>query len=155
MTFHSRHHPGDTTRGMLALRAQARPVALALLVVMTVTLAAVLEGYEVLWPFVGASALGYAGAAAYGQGRLHATPAELVVSGPFASLRSVWDVAGSAGAERLAPVASARLVQGELTAGIGDDVVSFRSEDWRDFDAVVGALRGAAAEGRGLVEAMA
>ena len=139
---------------MLALRAQARPVALALLVVMTVTLAAVLEGHTVLWPFVAASALGYAGAAAYGQNTLHTTPAELVVSGPFATLRSVWDVAGG-GTDRLAPVASARLVQGELTAGIGDDVVSFRSEDWSDFDAVVRALRGAAAEGRGLIDAMA
>ena len=138
---------------MLTLRAQARPVALALLVVMTVTLAAVLEGYEVLWPFVGASALSYAGAAAYGQSRLHATPAELVVSGPFASLRSVWEAAG-ADAGRLAPVASARLTQGELTASIGDEVVTFRAEDWADFDAVVAALRGAAAEGRGLAEAM-
>lgn len=119
---------------------------------MTVTLAAVLEGHTVLWPFLGASILGYGGAAAYGQNRLHATPAELVVAGPFAALRSVWEVAGDPDA-RLVPVASARLAQGELTVGMGDEVVTLRHADWPEFDAVVAALRGAVAEGQRLAAA--
>ena len=145
MTFESRHHPGDQSRGMLALRAQAQPVALALLVVMVVTLAAALEGYPVLWPFASASVLAYTGAAAYAQSRLHATPAELVVSSPFATLRSVWDVAGWDDT-RPALVSSAKLARGELSVGLGDDVVSLRADDWPDFDGLVATLRGAAAE---------
>ena len=152
MTYASVHHPDGASRGMLALRAQARPVALALLVVMTITLAAALEGHPVLWPFVGAAAAAYTAAAAYGQHRLHATPAELVVAGPFVVVRSVWDAAGT-DRERLAPVSSARLARGELTVGLGDDVVTLRSDDWPDFDGVVSAVRGAVREAESLARA--
>lgn len=134
---------------MLALRAQARPVALALLVVMVVTLAAALEGHPVLWPFAASAAIAYAGAAAYGQSRLHATPAEVTVTGPFAAVRSVWDAAGQEHVP-FVPVSSAKLALGELTVGLGDDVRALRVEDWSEFDALVSALRVAAREGEQL-----
>lgn len=134
---------------MLALRAQARPVALALLVVMVVTLAAVLEGHAVLWPFAASATLAYVGAAAYGQNRLHATPAEVTVAGPFARIRSVWDAAGD-DEQPMVPVFSAKLALGELSVGLGDDVQSLLAEDWREFDALVGAVRGAVTEAQKL-----
>ena len=141
--FASVHHPGTTGRAYLALQAQARPVALALLAVMTVGLAAALNGESILWPFVTGTAVVYALAAAYGQSTLHRTPAEVEVRGPFMAIRSVWDVAGP-GRGGLAPVRSARLVHGELVVGLGDYVTTLRREDWADFDGLVGALRGAA-----------
>ncbi|MDT0631573.1 hypothetical protein RQM47_11265 [Rubrivirga sp. S365] len=150
VVFASVHHPGVVGRPYLALEAQARPVALALLVVMTVGLAAALQGEAILWPFVTGTALAYALAAAYGQSTLVRTPAEVEVRGPFAAVRSVWSVAGARGRGGLAPVHSARLVHGELLVGLGDYVTTLRREDWPDFDGLVDALRGAAGAGRAL-----
>lgn len=146
MTLQSVHHPGGLSRPALAFQAQARPVALALLFVMTVGLAAALLGQSILWPFVGGSAAAYAGAAAYGQSTLHRTVAEVEVRGPFAAVRSVWEAAGSRDASPRLPVVSARLAYGALDVGLGDTVYTFLREDWPDFDALVDALRGAARE---------
>lgn len=155
MTFRSVHHPGAVSRPWLALQAQARPVALALLFVMTVGLAAALRGQDILWPFVGGTAAAYAVAAATAQNRLVTTPAEVEVRGPFATVRSMWDVAGTdTGGPlqgRAAPVFSARLQNGELTVGLGDTVVSFLPADWPEFDELVDAMRGAAREGQVLL----
>jgi len=150
MTFRSVHHPGIVSRPWLALQAQARPVALALLFVMTVGLAAALQGTDILWPFVGGTALAYVVAAAAGQNRLVVTPAEVEVRGPFATIRSVWDAAGEADGS-MAPVFSARLQNGELSVGVGDTVVSFLTRDWPEFDALVVAMREAAHEGEALL----
>lgn len=151
--FESVHHPARAdgrvpSRAYLALDAQARPVALALLAVMTVGLAAALQGGAILWPFVTGTAIAYTLAAAYGQGTLYRTPAEVEVRGPFATIRSVWDTAGSRGRGGIAPVHSARLVRGELVVGLGDSVTTFQREEWPEFDALVDALRGAARTGQ-------
>jgi len=153
MTFQSVHHPGATSRPWLALQAQARPVALALLAVMTVGLAAALQGRGILWPFVGGAALAYALAAAYGQGQLFVTPAQVEVRGPFAALQSVWEAAAEPPQSKLLPVSSAKLQYGELTVGLGDAIVAFRREDWPEFDALVDAFRQSAREASGLLEA--
>lgn len=153
MTFRSVHHPGGASRPYLAVQAQARPVALALLFVMTVGLAAALQGLAILWPFVAGTAAVYAGAAAYGQSTLYRTPAEIEVRGPFASLRSVWEVAGERRPDRLEPVVSVRLVHGELLVGLGDAVRTVYLEDWPDFDGLVRALRQSAREGDQLLAA--
>lgn len=153
MTFRSLHHPGDTSRAVLSLRAQSRPVALALLAVMTVGLAAALQGESILWPFVGGTAAAYAGAAVYGQSTLHRTVAEVEVRGPFATVRSVWEASGDRGRQPLAPVVSARLAYGELSVGLGDTIQTFNRDDWPDFDALVAAFRGAAREGEQLLAA--
>ncbi len=150
MTLQSVHHPGDTSRAVLSLRAQSRPVALALLAVMTVGMAAALQGETILWPFVTGTAAAYAGAAAYGQSTLHRTVAEVETRGPFAVTRSVWEAAGGRD-QPLVPVVSARLAYGELTVGLGDTVQSFSREDWPDFDALVAAFREAAWEGERLL----
>jgi hypothetical protein len=137
----------------LALQAQARPVALALLFVMTVGLAAALQGQAILWPFVGGTAAAYAVAAAWGQGTLHRTLAEVEIRGPFASLRSVWEAAGGP-SDRLEPVLSVRLVHGELLVGLGDAVRTLDRADWPDFDGLVAALRQSALEGDRLAAAL-
>ena len=152
MTFQSVHHPGDTSRPWLALQAQARPVALALLAVMTVGLAAAMQGEDILWPFVGGTAIAYGVAVIVGQGRLLSTPAQVDVRGPFAAVHSVWQAAASPPEGALAPVSSARLQHGELSVGLGDTVVTFEPADWPDFDALVAAFRAAAAEGHRLLE---
>ncbi len=151
MTFLSVHHPGDASRPWLAVQAQARPVALALLFVMTVGLAAALQGQNILWPFVTGTAVAYTIAAAVGQNRLVTTPARVDVRGPFAAVHSIWQTAAPTPEGRLAPVSSARLQNGELTVGLGDTVVSFRPEDWPEFDALVDAFRSAAREGQALL----
>ena len=149
MTFRSVHHPGDVSRAWLAVQAQARPVALALLAVMTVGLAAALQGQRILWPFVTGAAIAYAVAAVVGQNRILRTPAQIEIVGASAAVQSMWQAA----AEPIPPdpglVSSARLAHGELTVGIGDSVESFERQDWPDFDALVAAMREAAEAGRG------
>ena len=144
MTYTSTAHPGSTSRALLVLQAQARPVALALLAVMVVGLAAALQGYAILWPFLGGAAVAYLAAAAYGQNLLHQTAAEVEVRGPFATVRSVWDAAAPRVEGALEPVISTRLEHGEFHVGVGDSVRTLRRSDWPDFDAVVSAFREAA-----------
>ncbi len=148
MTFQSVHHPGTASRPWLAVQAQARPVALALLVVMTVGLAAALQGRNILWPFVGGAAVAYSIAAMVGQNRLVTTPAQVDVRGPFAAVQSVWE-------------AAATVPEGRLDAGVVGPPPTRRAdgrpgrhgrrrsdpEDWPDFDGLVEAFRGAAQRG--------
>ena len=148
MTFRSVHHPGDVSRAWLAVQAQARPVALALLAVMTVGLAAALQGRSILWPFVTGAAISYVVAAAIGQGRVLKTPAQVEVVGASAAVQSVWQAAQEPVRPRPEFVSSARLAHGELTVGIGDTVESFQREDWPDFDGLVAAMRQAAEAGQ-------
>ena len=144
MIFRSVHHPGAVSRPWLAVQAQARPVALALLAVMTVGLAAALQGESILWPFVTGAAAAYALAASVTQYQLVTRTAQIEIEGARAAVQSVWQAAAEPVAPDFEGVSSARLAHGELTAGIGDTVVSFERADWPDFDALVEALRGAA-----------
>ena len=146
MTLYSIHHPGDASRPYLAFQAQARPVALALLFVMTVGLAAALLGETILWPFVGGTAAAYGTAALVGQSTLHRTVAEVEVRGPFAAVRSVWEAAADRDTSPRMPVATTRLAHGVFEVGVGDTVHTFQREDWPDFDALVNAFREAARE---------
>ena len=150
MTFQIVHHPGDVSRAWLAVQAQARPVALALLAVMTVGLAAALQGQSILWPFVTGAAISYVVAAAIGQGRVLKTPAQVEIVGASAAVQSMWQAASEPIAPRPEFVSSARLAHGELTVGIGDTVESFQREDWPDFDGLVHAMRQAAEAGQGI-----
>lgn len=131
---------------MLALQAQARPVAIALIVVMTVGLAAALEGAAILWPFLWAVGIAYAGGTVVAQWRLHETPAEVEWRGPFVVVRSIWDAAPGPRRDAVEPVYEARLVRGELTVSVGDSVRTFRPADWPAFDDLVRGFRGAAEE---------
>ena len=152
MTFRSVHHPGAVSRPWLALQAQARPVAVALLVVMTVGLAAALRGNTILWPFVIGASIAYVMGAAYAQGRLFVTPAQVEVRGPFAAVQSMWEAAADPPESRLLPVSSARLQHGELSVGLGDAIVTFQPDEWPEFDALVAAFRASAREAFALLE---
>lgn len=148
MIFRSIHHPGDVSRAWLAVQAQARPVAMALLVVMTVGLAAALQGQNILWPFVIGAAVAYMVAAVVGQNRVLRTPAQIEVFGSTAAVQSMWEAASEPIQPAPAYVSSTRLAHGELTVGIGDSVESFHRADWPEFDALVQALRQAAEAGQ-------
>lgn len=151
MTFLSRHHPGNAPAAVVLLRAQGGALAWAVLALMTVTVAAVLQGEAVWSVFAVGLVAAYAGSAALVHGRLRRVPALVEVDGAGARVWSVWDVAG---ARRPAPrtVWEARLVRGELVVSIGDAVETFQAADWPDFDALVEAMREAARQSAAVAE---
>ena len=116
---------------------------MALLAVMTVGLAAALQGRSILWPFVTGAAAAYALAAAVGLSRVATTVAAVRIDGADVTLQSVWEAATPPIHPAPQPVSSVRVAYGELTAGIGDTIVSFHRDDWAAFDELVEALRGA------------
>ncbi|HIG76363.1 MAG TPA: hypothetical protein EYQ24_17840 [Bacteroidetes bacterium] len=143
MTFRSVHHPGSASRALVAARAQAGPVAFALLCVMIVALAAALQGYPVLRPLMLIVPGVYACAAAVGMYVVQRRPAEVVVAGASGAIRSVWEVSGD-GPALLVPVHSAMPRREGLVVGIGDEVITLRPEDWPQLEDVHRALAEAA-----------
>ena len=146
--FPSIHHPGDAALAFVLARAQVQPVALALIALLTVSCVALLEGEPVLSTLAWSSPLAYVVAVGWTLYELHRKPAEVVVRGGFAAVRSVWDVA-----RRQNPASDAELlfyrvfppqrVDGELTVAIGHDVHTIRREEWPTFDALKEALHAA------------
>jgi len=149
MTLLSRHHPGNAPRPIVLLRAQSGTLAWALLGLMIVTLAAVLQGAVVWWSFAIGLALAYAGSAFIVHGQLHRTPALIEIDGPTARVWSVWDVAGPR-RPPARPVWEARLVVGELVVSLGDAVETFNAPDWPDYDTLVDGMRDAARQTAGM-----
>lgn len=144
MTFESVHHPGATRRAMLAVQAQARWTGAILAVIMTVGLAAALQGHDILWPVLYAVGVGYALALVAAQWRLRETPAEVEIRGALAVVRSVWEAAPGPRRDETQPVFEARLRAGELHVSLGDSVRTFRRDEWPDFDHLVDGFRAAA-----------
>ena len=145
MTYASIHHPGSASRALVAARAQSGPVALVFLAIMVVALSAVLQGLRVLQPLLVAVPLAYVGAAVAGLYAVQKRPAEVVVSGARAAVRSVWDASGTAPAVLL-PVHSVLPRREGLVVGVGDEVVTLRPGDWPEFGALHHALADAAAQ---------
>ncbi|MEL6614561.1 MAG: hypothetical protein AAFQ43_02420 [Bacteroidota bacterium] len=143
MTFASIHHPGDASRALVAARAQSLPVALVFLVLMVVSLAAVLQGVEVLRPLLIAVPVGYLVAASIGLYGAQKRYAEVVTDGGRAAIRSVWEASGG-GPAVLVRVHSVLPRREGLLVGLGDEVVTLRPEDWPAFDRVHRALADAA-----------
>ena len=146
MTFESWHAPGDAARVVVLLRAQSDALAWASFAVMTVTLAAVLQGSAVLVPFAVGMAAAFVGSALVAGSRLRRVPARIEVAGASARLWSVWDAAPPAHPPAAEAVWEARLVHGELVVSLGDAVETFQRADWPDFDGLVEALRLAAVQ---------
>lgn len=146
--FPSVLHPGDTSFALVVARAQAQPVALALVGLLTVSFVALMQGTPVLGLLVWATPLAYAVAAAWALYELRRKPAEIVLRGGFAAVRSVWDVA-----RRPDPATDKELllfrvfpptrVDGELTVSIGHDVYTIRPQDWPKFGKLSEALQAA------------
>lgn len=142
--FESRHAPDGLSRVVVLLRAQSDALAWASFAVMTVTLAAVLQGSDVLVPVGLGLVAAYIGSALVASARLRRVPARVEIAGPTARLWSVWDAAAP---ERRPPplaVWEARLVHGELVLSLGDAVETLVRTDWPDFDGLVEAFRVAA-----------
>ena len=85
----------------------------------------------------------YVLAAAAGLYVVQKRPAEVVVDGGRAALRSVWDASGG-DATVLLPVHSVLPRREGLVVGIGDEVVTLRPEEWPEFEEVHRALADAA-----------
>ena len=146
----SRHDPAGASRAAVLFRAQTESLAWAVFGLMTVTLAAVLEGALVWKPFFAALALALVASALVARGRLERVPARVEIDGGAARLWSVWDAASPVKQPATRTVWEARLVVGELVVSVGDAVETFRPTDWPDFDALVDAMRAAAAESEAL-----
>ena len=144
MTFESVHHPGDTRRAFLAVQAQARWTGAIVAVIMTVGLAAALQGRDIFWPVLYAVAAGYVLAVVVAHWRLRETPAEVEICGALAVVRSVWEAAPGPRRDEALPVFEARLRAGELHVSLGDSVRTFRRDEWPDFDRLVDGFRSAA-----------
>ena len=146
VTFRSRHDPGEASRAAVLFRAQTESLAWGAFGLMTVTLAAVLEGASVWLPFFAGLALVVGASALVARGRLDRTPARLEVGGGTARLWSVWEAASPRARPEALGVYEARLVRGELVVSLGDAVESLHRADWPDFEALVDAVRAAALE---------
>ena len=149
VAFPSSHHPGDTSFTLVVARAQAQPVALALIAVLVVSFVVLMQGSPVLGTLAWAAPLAYAVAAGWSLYELRRRPAEIVLRGGFAAVRSVWDVArrpdpASDSELRLYRVFPPNRVDGELSVGIGHQVYTLRPEDWPKFGRLKDALHAAA-----------
>jgi hypothetical protein len=148
LTFKSTHHPGTAPLSLVLLRAQAEPVALALVGVFAVALVGVLRGADVLGTLLWAVPLAYALAVAWTTYELHRRPAEIVLHEGFGLVRSVWDVAASREArvrvDRFLPVFRPFRKDGEYHASIGDTVLTLHAAEWPALDDLLDALRASA-----------
>ena len=143
--FKSIHHPGKAPLALVVLRAQAEPVALALLGVFVVAFVGMLRGEAVLGTLVWAVPVAYVLAAAWATYELHRRPAEIALADGFGLVRSVWDVAAGRDAkvrvDRFLPVFRPFRKDGEYHASIGDTVHTLHAAEWPQLDALVDALR--------------
>jgi len=146
--FSSIHYPDDTQFALVVARAQAQPVAVALIALLTVSFVALLQGSPVLGTLTWAAPFAYAIAAGWSLYELRRKPAEIVIRGGFAAVRSVWEVA-----RRPDPATDIDLhlyrvfppsrVDGQLSVGIGHEVFTLRPEDWPKFATLKDALHAA------------
>jgi hypothetical protein len=145
MTFKSTHHPGTAPLALVLLRAQAEPVALALVGVFAVALVGVLRGTDVLGALVWAVPLAYVLAVAWATYELQRRPAEIVLHEGFGLIRSVWEVAaspeGKVRVDRFFPVFRPFRKDGQYHASIGDTVLTLHAAEWPALDDLVDALR--------------
>ncbi|HLT48175.1 MAG TPA: hypothetical protein VK002_13155 [Rubricoccaceae bacterium] len=148
--FHSVFHPGEVPFGLVLARAQAQPVALALLGVFVAATVAVLQGEYVLDTLLWAAPITYAAAVAWTIYDLHRRPAAVVLRGGFGAVLSVWDVArardGKPEAIRFQPVFRPFRKDGQFHVGIGDAVHTLRPEVWPQHAELLDALRAASEE---------
>lgn len=156
-TFQSVHHPGEAPRALVLARAQAEPVALALLGVCVVAFVGMLTGAAVVGTLVWAVPLAYLLAASWAVYDLHRRPAEVVLRNGFGAVRSVWDVAWDrnepASVVRLQPVFRPFRKDGQLHVGVGDAIYTLRPEEWPTYSALLDALRATSEELEGHVAA--
>jgi len=108
-----------------------------------------MQGSPVLGTLVWTAPLAYAAAAGWSLYELQRRPAEIVIRGGFAAVRSVWDVARhrdpAADEElRLYRIFPPNRVDGELSVGIGHQVYTLRPGEWPKFGTLKEALHTAA-----------
>lgn len=137
----------------MLLRAQAKPIAFGMLVVMVIALAAVLQGFSVLRETLLGAGLAVVGGSVWGLFTLMRLPTELVVIDEgFGAVRSSWEVLSNGSAHdaprsvALSPIWSVRTTPDELLIGVGDTVHSLRRTDWPDFNDMLAVSQQAATE---------
>jgi hypothetical protein len=137
--FASHQHPGDAPATLVFARAVIVPLGFTMLMVMIVATAGVLLGIDPIGWVIVAAPLAVAGAAAFTAFWMRRTPAELLLLGDRAAVRSVWEVStGAPGvAGRLLPP---KKLQGGIDVGIGEDVLTLTPAEWPRLAEIEAAL---------------
>ncbi len=144
LVFRSRYHPGDAPTALVYARALTPPLAWSMTGVMIAAATAMLEGQDPLPWAVWVVPLVYALSTAWTLYDLRRTPAELVLDGAGAGLRSVWDAAGRKKPLPLRAVFSPRRTVYGLDVPIGRTLHAFAPEDWPAFERLEAAVFAAA-----------
>lgn len=141
--FPSRNHPGDRAPATVFAIALTGPLSFLLIILMLAGTASVLLGQDPLPDLAWATPLAILVAFGFTRHKLRSTPAELVILGDRAAIRSVWEVAAGRTAmpELLSPP---RRTQEGLDVGIGRTVYTLTSSEWADLGSIENALSTAA-----------
>lgn len=131
--FSSRRHPGQAGPATVYARALTSPLSFTFLLLMLAGTTSVLLGEDPLPWLVWAAPLAAAIASAFTLHRLRSTPAELLLVGDHAAVRSVWDVALNRPAYPETLIPPKRVREG-LDVGVGRDVLTLTRAEWPDLD---------------------
>lgn len=137
--FASRHHPGEAPPAPIFARALTGPLSFSMLVVMIAATASVLLGVDPLGWVMFAVPAALALATGFTVFVMRRTPAELLLLGDRAAIRSVWDVATGVAGEA-GPLLPPKRVRDGIHVGIGENVLTFTAEDWPELRAIEAAL---------------
>jgi hypothetical protein len=137
--FASRRHPGDAGPAAVYARALTSPLSFTFLLLMLVGTASVLLGEDPLPWLTWAAPLAAVLASAFTLHRLRSAPAELLLVGDHAAVRSVWDVATNRPAypETLIPP---KRVRDGLDVGVGRDVLTLTRAEWPELERIHATL---------------
>lgn len=141
--FQSIHHPRGMSRVMLYAQWLVRPLAVCMLPIMILTLVEVLQGGDVLpYLYVGFPAAIIL-ASLWTGFRMRSAPAEIVVSGPFAEVRTVLEVLSGTASRPWRIVLEVRKSADHIQLALGESVYDFAVSEWPDSGALLRGLQGA------------
>lgn len=138
--FRSIHHPGDASPVGLFTQWLIRPLAVCMLPVMILMLVEVLQGRDVLRYVLYAFPAAIVLASAWTAFRMRAATAEIVVSGPYAEIRTVLDVLSRRPRNPWRMVLDVRKSDDHFQVAIGESVFEMPDEEWEGAPRVVQAL---------------
>lgn len=139
--FKSIHHPRGRSRVLLYAEWLVRPLAICILPIMIVTLVEVLRGQQILGYVYFGVPIAFALASGWTAYRIRTVPAELVLSGPFAEVRTVTDALRKPPSRPWRIVLDARFSDHQMTVAIGESVYELVRAEWPDWNQVVTAVR--------------
>jgi len=114
---------------------------------MLFTLLSALQGADGLWFLFGGSILGGLGMYAWLTGYVHRSPAELVIEGEIAHIRTIWQVCHKRDGIPLLVTGFSLKNEHQFHVNLGQEVVEINQKHWPDYTHLVQALRRASALG--------